>query len=210
MTTGSIQDRRRFAQEQLVAMTSQPSAEHPDALRAIVASVLSFTPVSDSLIAVANPLLPSSVTVIGNLTNEFGPDYLAVHSDLSTLQNATRRLDYVTLAQVQAANDVVQRHAAEERYPLLVFTLPDNSGVQFITGNPAPGNRYRLRDVVRVPPTGTAPTALCWTAWTEWATRSPEAASLSGPSATASTSSPSPTSSSGTTKRPMTQRWLVQ
>ena len=150
MTTGSIQDRRRFAQEQLAAMTSQPGAEHPDALRAIVASVLSFTPVSDSLIAVANPLLPSTVTVIGNLTNEFGPDYLAVHSDLSTLQNATRRLDYVTLAQVQAANDVVQRHAAEERYPLLVFTLPDNSGVQFITGNPAPGNRYRLRDVVRV------------------------------------------------------------
>ena len=149
MTTGPLQDRRRFAQSQLEAMANQPSAEHPDALRQIAASVLGFTPVSDAIIAVDHAQLPPTATVVGSLANEFGPDYLAVHFDLSALTNASRR-EYVTLAQVQAANDVVQRYAGEERYPLLIFTLPDNSGVQFVTGDPAPGNRYRLQDVIRV------------------------------------------------------------
>ena len=150
MATGNLQDRRRFAQEQLAAMASQPSAEHPAALRQIAASVLGFAPVSDAIIAVDNAQLPATATVIGTLTNEFGPDYLAVHCDLSAFGDAGIRRDYVTLAQVQAANDVAQRYAGEERYPLLVFTLPDGSGVQFVTGNPSPGDRYRLRDIIRV------------------------------------------------------------
>ena len=150
MATGNLQDRRRFAQEQLAAMASQPSAEHPAALRQIAASVLGFAPVTDAIIAVDNAQLPATATVIGTLTNEFGPDYLAVHCDLSAFGDAGIRRDYVTLAQVQAANDVAQRYAGEERYPLLVFTLPDGSGVQFVTGNPSPGDRYRLRDIIRV------------------------------------------------------------
>ena len=149
MTTGTLQDRRRFAQSQLEAMANRPSAEHPDALRQIATSVLGFTPVSDAIIAINHAQLPSAATVVGSLANEFGPDYLAVHFDLSALRNTGRR-DYVTLAQVQAANDVVQRYAGEERYPLLIFTLSDNSGVQFVTGDPAPGNRNRLQDVIRV------------------------------------------------------------
>ena len=149
MTTGSLQDRRRSAQAQLEVMATQPSAEHPAALRSIAASVLGFAPVTDSIIAVDSALLPDAATVIGTLSNEFGPDYLAVHFDLSLHENASRR-DYVTLAQVQAANDAVQRRAGEEHYPLLAFTLPNGNGVQFVTGNPTPGNRYRLQDVVRV------------------------------------------------------------
>ena len=149
MTTRSLQDRRRSAQAQLEVMATQPGAGHPAAVRSIATSVLGFALVTDSIIAVDSTLLPDAATVIGTLSNEFGPDYLAVHFDLSSHENASRR-DYVTLAQVQAANDAVQRHAGEEHYPLLAFTLPDGSGVQFITGNPTPGNRYRLQDVVRV------------------------------------------------------------
>ena len=149
MTTGTLHDRRQFAQQQLEAMASQPSAEHPSALRQIAASVLGFTPVNDVIIAVDHAQLPTTATVIGTLTNEFGPDYLAVHLDPSTRQD-TDQHDYVTLAQVQAANDAAQRYAGEERYPLLVFTLPNGSGVQFVTGNPTPGNRYRLQDIIRV------------------------------------------------------------
>ena len=46
MTSGSLQDRRQLAQNQLDAMAFQPGTEHPTALRSIVASVLSFTPVT--------------------------------------------------------------------------------------------------------------------------------------------------------------------
>ena len=149
MTEGNLQDRRRFAQSQLEAMAAQTGAEHSGALPAIATSVLGFTPVNDAIIAVDHAQLPDVATVIGTLTNEFGPDYLATHFDQSALANAGRR-GYVTLAQVQAANDVLQRYAGDERYPLLIFTLPDGSGVQFVTGNPMPGNRYRLQDIVRV------------------------------------------------------------
>ena len=44
----------------------------------------------------------------------------------------------------------MQQYDREERYPLLIFTLPGKSGVQFVTGNPSPNNRDRLLDVVRV------------------------------------------------------------
>ena len=149
MTTGTIQDRRRFTQEQLGAMASQAGPEHPVPLRAIMAGTLGFTPVGDAFIAVDHPLLPDTATVVGRLANEFGPDYLAVHFDLSARKNAGRR-DSVTLAQVQAANDLIQRYAGDERCPLLIFTLPDGSGVQFVTGGPTPGNSYRLQDIARV------------------------------------------------------------
>ena len=130
-------------------MVNQPSAEHPDALRQIGASVLGFTTVSDAIIAVNHAQLPPAATVVGPLTGEFGPNYLAIHSDSSALPNAGRR-DQITLAQVQAANGMVQWYSGEERYPLLIFTLVDNSGVQFVTGDPAPSSRYRLQDVIRV------------------------------------------------------------
>ena len=149
MTSGSLQDRRQLAQNQLVVMASQPGAEHPAALRSIAASVLGFTPVTDAIIAVNHEQLPETAAVLGTLAQEFGPDYLAIHFDLSARDNSGQR-NYVTLAQVQAANDIAQRHAGSERYPLLIFTLPNNSGVQFVTGNPVPGNHFRLQDVARV------------------------------------------------------------
>ena len=150
MTTGTLQDRRKVAQEQLDAMAWQTGVEHPTALRRIAASVLGFTSINNATIAVDHvQQLPDTATVIGGLTNDFGPDYLAVHFDLSALKNAGRR-EYVTQAQVQAANDIVQRSASDVHHPLLIFTLPDGSGVQFVTGDPTPGNRYRLRDILRV------------------------------------------------------------
>ena len=148
-TTGSISDRRQFAQERLAAMAEQPGAERDEGLRRIAASVLGFTPIKGVIVAPEHLLLPPAATVVAALPNRYGPDYVAVHFDLSA-RNGDRPRSYVTNPQVQAANGVAQQYAGKERYPLLVFTLPDGSGVQFVTGNPEPGNPYRLRDVARV------------------------------------------------------------
>ena len=155
MTTGSINDRRRFTQEQLEAMASRPGAEHPAALRQIAASMLGFNTVNDAVIALEHPQLPTTATVIATLSNSYGPDYIGVHFDMTTLARDRPRSG-VTNVQVQAANDLAQRYTGEESYPLLIFTLPDNSGVQFVTGNPEPGNHHRLRTWCGSPPTGTA------------------------------------------------------
>ena len=149
MTTGNISDRRQFAQELLESMAEQSSAERDEGLRRVAASVLGFTPVEGEIIAPEHPLLPPAATVVASLPNRYGPDYLALHFDLSA-RDGTQPRSYVTNAQVQVANGVAQRYAGEECYPLLVFLLPDDSGVQFVTGNPEPGNPYRLRDVARV------------------------------------------------------------
>ena len=149
MTTGSINDRRRFTQEQLEAMASRPGAEHPAALRQITVSMLGFNTVNDAVITLEHPQLPTTATVIATLSNSYGPDYIGIHFDMTTLAGHRPRSG-ITNVQVQAANDLAQRYAGEESYPLLIFTLPDNSGVQFVTGNPEPGNHHRLRDVVRV------------------------------------------------------------
>ena len=53
-------------------------------------------------------------------------------------------------ARAEAANAVVQRYAGQERAPLLIFTLPDSSGVQFIYGVPIPGNIRRRHSVHRL------------------------------------------------------------
>ena len=147
MSTGTTQDRRQFAQDKIAEMANLPGSKQVTALRQIAAAVLGFTPGTDAIIAVDNPQLPSTANVVGTLTNEFGPDYTAVHFDLST-QGGTR--SYVPNPRIQAANRVVQQYGGDERYPLLIFTLPGNSGVQFVTGNPSPNNRDRLLDVVRV------------------------------------------------------------
>ena len=155
MTTGNLQDRRQFAQVRLEALENQQPQERLVSLRQIAAGVLGFIEVNDTVIDIGNSSLPDTTidqlpvtaTVIGQLANEFGPDYTAVHFDLSDT-DATRA--HVTNACIQAANRVIQQYASEERYPLLVFTLPDASGVQFVTGNPAPENNNHLNDVVRV------------------------------------------------------------
>ena len=74
---------------------------------------------------------------------------MALHFDLSAAGDAAPAA-YVTNARIQAANGVLQQYAGGERLPLLLFTLPDNSGLQFVTGDPAPGNYYRLQSVRRV------------------------------------------------------------
>ena len=148
MTSGSLQDRRQLAQNQLDAMSSQSSAEHPATMRAIASQMLGFTQ-SDAIIAVNHEQLPETATVVGTLAHDYGPHCLAVHFDLSARHQSGQR-NYVTLAQMQAANDIAQRYAGSERYPLLIFILPDNSGVQCVTGNPVPDNHFRLQDVARV------------------------------------------------------------
>ena len=81
------------------------------------------------------------------LDNEFGPDYTAVHFDLSTQNSTLLRHPDELYEQVQTANSVVQQYIGEEHYPLLIFTLP--SGVQFISGNPVPSDHHRLQDAVQ-------------------------------------------------------------
>ena len=149
MTTGTLHDRRGLAQDRLAAMAGQGPQERLDALRDIIAGVLGFTR-ETAAVTPDNPRLPAAATVIGSLSNRYGPDYVSIHFDMSGGDGTGWRGSYVTNAAVQAANGVAQRYAGDERYPLLVFTLPGGEGVQFVTGNPEPSNRYRLRDVARV------------------------------------------------------------
>ena len=154
---GGLADRRRFALNRLNAMARQSGNEHPAGLREIAAGVLGFIPAAaDAALAVPaalHNLLPARADVIGDLSNEYGPDYKALHFDLSAGGGGGdhRPAAYVTNARIQAANRVLQESAGgEERYPLLLFTLPDNSGLQFVTGVPVPGSPNRLQEVRRV------------------------------------------------------------
>ena len=147
MATINPQDRRRLAMNLIAEMAGLPGAERVATLEQFLADILGFTTIHGSIIAVDDAQLPGTAAVVGALSNEFGPDYTAVYFDLSS-RGAAR--SHITNARVQAANRVVQRYAGEERYPLLVFALPDGSGIQFVTGDPSPTNRDRLEKVVRV------------------------------------------------------------
>ena len=147
--SGGISDRRHYAQSRLGVMAQQPGREHPAGLREIAAGVLGFDATTAGVsVAVEHPELPDRAAAIATLPNEFGPDFTALHFDLSAA-GGRRQHSYVTNARIQAANAILQQYAGAERYPLLLFTLPDNSGIQFVTGAPVPGNRYRLSEVRR-------------------------------------------------------------
>ena len=150
MTIGSTQDRRQFIQDKLAAMAEQAGSDRLATLREIASNVLSFSPVNEAPVKTDRDHLPDTGTVIGKLTNDFGPDYTAMHFDLSTGIKAGRVNPRVTLPQIQEANSVVQRYAQEEINPLLIFTLPDDSGLQFVTGNLSQSNTRRLDDILRV------------------------------------------------------------
>ena len=150
MTIGSTQDRRQFIQDKLAAMAEQTGSDRLAALREIAVNVLSFSPVNDAPVKTGTNHLPDTGTVIGKLTNDYGPDYTAMHFDLSTGTKSGRVNPRVTLPQIQEANSVVQRYALEETNPLLIFTLPHDSGLQFVTGNLSPSNPNRLDDILRV------------------------------------------------------------
>ena len=146
---GGVNDRRSLARSRLNVMAGLPGREHPAALREIAAGVLGFEATAGGVpIAVNHPELPDRADAIATLSNQFGPDFTALHFDLSAV-SGRRQHSYVTNARIQAANAILQQYAGGERYPLLLFTLPDNSGLQFVTGAPAPGNRYRLQEVRR-------------------------------------------------------------
>ena len=145
--TGGVDDRRHLARDLLKAMAEQTGREHPAALREMASRVLGFAAAA-AAVAVEQPRLPEQAAVIGMLPNEFGPDFLALHFDLSAAGDAAPAA-YVTNARIQAANALLQQYAGGERLPLLLFTLPDNSGLQFVTGDPTPGNYYRLQSVRR-------------------------------------------------------------
>ena len=150
MTIRSTQDRRQFIQDRLTAMAEQTGSDRLASLREIIADGLSFSPVNEASVKADRNHLPDTGTVIGKLNNDYGPDYTAMHFDLSTGIKTGRVNPRVTLPQIQEANSVVQQYTQEETNPLLIFTLPDDSGLQFATGNLSPGNPNRLDDILRV------------------------------------------------------------
>ncbi len=150
MTTESVQDRRGFARDKLEVISGQSGPDRIATLREIETNVLSFSSGIDTPIAVESPSLPNTATVIGKLQDESGQDFTAIRFDLSEGNKTGRINPRVTNAQIQAANSVVQQYAQEERNPLLIFTLPDDSGIQFAIGNLSPTNPSRLDDIVRV------------------------------------------------------------
>ena len=150
MTIGSTQDRRQFIQDKIAVVAAQTGSDRLVALREITVNVLSFSPVNDAPVKTDRNHLPDTGTVIGKLNNDYGPDYTAMHFDLSTGINTGWVNPRVSLPQIQEANAVVQQYAREETNPLLIFTLPDDNGLQFVTGNLSPGNPNRLNDILRV------------------------------------------------------------
>ncbi len=72
MTIGSTQDRRQFIQDKLAT------------LREIATYVLGFSPVNEASVKTGGTNLSETGSVIGKLTNDYGPDYTAMHFDLST------------------------------------------------------------------------------------------------------------------------------
>ena len=149
MTIGNTQDRRQFIQEKLSLMAQQATSDRIATLNEIAGTLLSFSPANEAPVKTEQSHLPETATIIGRLPNNYGPDYTAIHFDLS--EDHTGRVNArVTNPQIQEANGVVQRYAGEEQNPLLIFTLPDDSGIQFVTGNLSPSNPNRLDDVLRV------------------------------------------------------------
>ena len=149
MTIGNTQDRRQFIQDKLALMAEQAGSDRIATMREIAATLLSFSPANDAPVKTEHSHLPDTGTVIGRLTNDYGPDYMAMHFDLS--EGQTGRVNpRVTNPQIQEANGAIQRYAGEEQNPLLIFTLPDDSGIQFVTGNLSASNPNRLDDVLRV------------------------------------------------------------
>ena len=153
MTTAlnTLQDRRQRAADLLDSMASADRAGRAAALRDLATQCLGLSAVNRPSIAVNGEArdLPDTASVIAEMPNPYGNDIIAAHFDLSAVASAMAA-GRVNNAQAQAANAVVYRHAGAARAPLLIFTLPDRGGVQFIYGEPEPGNPRRLRSIHRL------------------------------------------------------------
>ena len=154
MTTAlnTLQDRRQRAADLLHSMASADRTGRDAALRDLAAQCLGLSAVNRPPIAVNDEArgLPNTASVIAEMPNPYGNDIIAAHFDLSAVASAMAAAGRVNNAQAQAANAVVYRHAGAARAPLLIFTLPDRGGVQFIYGEPEPGNPRRLRSIHRL------------------------------------------------------------
>ena len=149
MITSSLSDRRQLAQSLLVRIASSDRHNRIGVLQRLTAEVLAFNQVTQ-IFTVDRPDFPPTATIIGRLSNDFGPDYVAVYFELTSRPGGVPSSSRITNAQVQAANRFAQQFEGQERYPLLIFTLPDESGIQFVTGDPSPQDPNHLVNVVRV------------------------------------------------------------
>ena len=152
MTTAApLHDRRQRAANLLDGIAAANPADRIQILRDLAAQCLGLTPVNRPPITVTGDALPATAHIIAELANPYGPDVIAAHFDLTDVANdAANGARRVTNAQAQAANAAVQNYAGAARTPLLIFTLPDGSGLQFIHGEPVPGSPARLISVSRL------------------------------------------------------------
>ena len=154
MTTAlnTLQDRRQRAANLLDGMAAADKDGRNAAVRDLAAQCLGLSAVNRPPIAVNGEArdLPDTASVIAEMPNPYGNDIIAAHFDLSAVASTIAAAGRVNNAQAQAANAVVYRHAGAARAPLLIFTLPDRGGVQFIYGEPEPGNPRRLRSIHRL------------------------------------------------------------
>ena len=144
----TLSDRRQRASDLLGSIGHTDTAAC-DVLRALAAQCLGLTASNRPDIAVNSDQLPPTAAIIGEMTTELGDDVIAVHFDLTAAPDG-KPVSRVSNTQAQDANAVVQQHAGEPRTPLLIFTLPDDSGIQFIYGDPTPGRPNRLLSVSRL------------------------------------------------------------
>lgn len=133
--TTTLSDRRQRASD-LLSSIGHPATATYDALRALAAECLGLTASNRPDIAVNSDQLPAAA-IIGEMTTDVEDDAIALHFDLTTAPDS-KPISRVSNTQAQDANAAVQQHAGEPRTPLLIFTLPDDSGIQFIYGDPEP------------------------------------------------------------------------
>ena len=145
-----LHDRRQRAANLLDGIATANPAARIAALRDLAAQCLALTPANRPALTVTGDALPATAHIIAELANPYGPAVIAAHFDLTTDATDAANSRRVTVAQAQAANAAVQQYAGAARTPLLIFTLPDAGGLQFIYGNPTPANPARLISVSRL------------------------------------------------------------
>ena len=151
MTTAApLHDRRQRAANLLDGSAAANPADRIQILRNLAAQCLGLTPANRPPITVTGDALPAAAHIIADLANPYGPDVIAAHFDLTADADAANGARRIANAQAQAANAAVQNYAGAARTPLLIFTLPDGSGIQFIYGDPTPGSPARLISVNRL------------------------------------------------------------
>ena len=87
--------------------------------------------------------LPQRADLIGTLNTQLSPDLVAVHFDFSMMPGIATR-------DIRAANSIVQHHSQDFCIPLLVFSEPQHTGVQFVYSDAMSSDKVSQQTISRL------------------------------------------------------------